>query len=867
MYRWLVPLGLLVLIGCAARSLFGAAFWYSDDGLLHVLRAFAFDQTIQQGVVYPRWVDDLAFGLGYPIFNFYPPLAAYGIETGHLLGLDFVGAFKFAAALSVALAAVGAYTLGAELFPDAKRAAGMLTAIAFVGFPYFLIDLYTRGAIAELLAMALLPWTVWAVRRTLTAPTISATILTALLLALMLLAHSLTLVVAAPILAVFGGIAIPRAPDRRRAAIHLAGAIILGAGLSAFYWLPFAAELALVRMGRNGVPLGAVFPDHFLQPSALIQTSPLYQFGNPPFPLGLAPVLLGACGWLGAFIAGKRMSSRAFVIACGGIAVLGSLALIEPARDVWLALPGALMLQYPWRIQVILGLAFAILIGSLANWFALWRRLGILAWALCAGGLGGAVFATLTPLEIFLPSAAPTLGQLARFEARTKFIGTTTWGEYLPASFRVTNLATWRAPRASVARATMTLTRYEATRREMTITTTEPISISLRAFYFPDWRATIDGQPARAYANTALGLLATEVPAGTHRVAFELGDTAPRQIGIGVTVLAAILGGGLLAFAFRRREADARAPAFAALLAFAVFAIPAGVALAAPPRDLQTLRVGVSPALELIGVRVDGAPLRDDAWRVSDLRGELDVRLYWHVRDATQDQPLTWRLVDARGAIAATRAQLSRYGTGFAASWFANELVEDRITLALAGLRPGRYQLQVAWGDAREFLPLTQIELARGGTATAAQPAFTPIHARIGEKIRLAGFVAPDALTAGAPFSLTLFWQADENVYDDFTAFVQVLDADGNAVAKHDSVPGGGLASPFLWSPGEWIADRIVLRVPRDLKPGLYRVIVGMYHYPELDRLPVTNVAGERVEDDVIELGVFPLRGGDGSQP
>jgi hypothetical protein len=76
---------------------------------------------------------------------------------------------------------------------------------------------------------------------------------------------------------------------------------------------------------------------------------------------------------------------------------------------------------------------------------------------------------------------------------------------------------------------------------------------------------------------------------------------------------------------------------------------------------------------------------------------------------------------------------------------------------------------------------------------------------------------------------------------------------------KFDSVPGGGLNSPFLWIPGQTIPDRVVLNLPNDLKPGKYTLIVGMYHYPEVERLPVTYPTGEQSPDDVVELGQFEI--------
>ncbi len=881
MRRWIPFAFLIALTGLAARPLWELSFYYSDDGLLRLSHAFALDEMIRQGMLYPRWLNDLAFGLGYPLFNYYPPLSTYLIESFHLLGFDFVTALKIAFSAMIAIAALGAYALGAEIFRDARRenarALGVLTAVGYVCFPYLLTDIYTRGVSTEALGLVLLPWVVWSLRRAITAPAISAIILAAIFLALLMLAHILTLAIAAPVIILYVILELRELRDfsvcvgrpfgfaQGRLGVVVA-AISIAAGLTAFYWLPFIAELSLVRIGRGGVPIGAVFPDHFLKLSDLVQTSWLYQYTSAPFALGLVPIVLGALAFAIALAARKPMPARATIIFFGVVAFVAALAMSELARDLWLAVPFALMIQYPWRVSVLISLGVAVSVNALAliprqfNLSA--RQAGILQFTLIATIAGVMIFAglgNLAPQEIFLPDNAPTLAHIARYEASSKFIGATTWGEYLPATFRVRDLATYRAPQTNAPRATIALTRYDAARREMSVSASEPISLSLRAFYFPDWRVTIDDQAAVAYANTPQGLLAVDVPAGDHRVAFVQSDTPPRQIGATLSIASLLTLIGLIALALRRRESDARAIIGLIALLGALFTPIAFTALTAPLRDLQTTRVTVSPALDMIGVRVENARWESDAWRVSEPTRSLRLRAYWHVKASAQDKPLTWRLVDEAGKVWASREQMPRYGTGYAASWVANEIVEDAYDLPVAAIALGRYQLQVASADARGFVPVGVIAFARGVASSADPRIAHSLNARIGQKIRLLGYDTPPKLIPGSRFPLTLFWQTDENVYDDYTVFVQLLDAQGVAILKYDSVPGGGLNSPFLWVPGETIVDRVALNLPDDLKPGKYSVIVGMYHYPELERLPVTYPTGEQSPDDVIELGQFEI--------
>ena len=320
--RRFLPVFLLVsLIGIAAYPLWTPGqLFYTDDGLLHLFRAFALDRTIHAGVAYPRWVLDLAYGLGYPIFNFYPPLAAYMVEALHLIGAGFPEALNGAFIGIVALAAFGAYAMGTELCAgerDAKTAA-ILTAVVYIFFPYFIINIYIRGALAEALAMAILPWLVWSLHRLLIGQTLGSLVLTATMLTALLLAHSMTLLIVAPILGLYTLWQLTRIPaaTRLRAFRLLGISALLSMGLGAFYWLPFISELPLVKMGAGIEAVRGFFqsPVHFLPLTLLIQSSPLYQYGSAPFALGLVAVIFSVLAIVVALAAGKRYKQWGSII-------------------------------------------------------------------------------------------------------------------------------------------------------------------------------------------------------------------------------------------------------------------------------------------------------------------------------------------------------------------------------------------------------------------------------------------------------------------------------------------------------------------------------------------------------------------------
>jgi hypothetical protein len=83
------------------------------------------------------------------------------------------------------------------------------------------------------------------------------------------------------------------------------------------------------------------------------------------------------------------------------------------------------------------------------------------------------------------------------------------------------------------------------------------------------------------------------------------------------------------------------------------------------------------------------------------------------------------------------------------------------------------------------------------------------------------------------------------------TVFRQVLSAEGQVVAQADSEPNRGLYPTTAWRPGEVVSDAQELVLPIDLPEGEYTILVGMYHWPDMERLAVTS-GGDPGQDAII---------------
>lgn len=877
MRRWIPAFVLAALAAVAARPLWSVQFLFSYDAPLHLFRLFALDLTLRQGVIYPRWLLDLAYGYGYPIFDFYPPFAAYTAETLHLLGLGFAGAVKASFTFGIIAALSGAYRLGVELFPgeNHSKAVGVLTAAAYVFFPYFMVGLYTRGALAEVLAVAFLPWIIWSLRRAIRHQTAGAVTLLALLLAILVVTHSLTALICTPLFGAFLVLELRHMPSRRTRACAAAGlSAMLAAALAAFYWLPFLDELRLVRMGAGMDILSDIFESNFLKPEAVIQPSIVYDYGGPPVPLGLAAMVIGAFVILGALVFGPRLRGRSTILFFGGVAALATIAVTEPARELWLVIPLSNMVQSVWRVELLANLGISVVIGSLplvisaalenqkssARFSGTATELTALAAsALTVVVLLWTTLGNLAPAEILLPNDVFDLAHLARFEVSGASPGTTTFGEYMPRAAQAPDLLSYVAQGTGIASSTapdIELLQHNGMEWELEVSTPAPVSIPFRLFFFPDRSAAVDGVPTSLHSSTPLGLLTVDVPAGTHRVQISAASTPARQIGEAVSILAALVAAGLIVFACWRREPGAWMLLILAGSLLLVILLPLLAALTAQPLPLEKKYVPVSPGYSLIGVTIDRGRLDTGTWRVSDPIDHLHIRAYWEVNTSgIATSPLVWRLADGSGRVWAQRAQLPRYGTAPQQTWVAREIVEDAYDLPLSAPVPsGSYFLQVSAFAGTNFVNAGSITLgAASGPAAAVPPApENPVNAFFGNQIRLVGFDAPATALSGGQYGLTLYWVAEGDIIRDYTASVQLLAPDGKLAAQHDSITGEGLNPTSLWVPGEPVAERRQIELPAGLRPGTYTLIALMYDLKDLKRLGVSTEAGPSSDNAVV---------------
>lgn len=803
-------------------------FWASHDGVFHLYRVVELGRLARLGEIVPGWLPTFAAGYGYPIFNYYPPLAFVPSTLASLAGLGPVDAFKLSLALPIFLSALGAYLLGRDLFKD--RLAGWLIAVAYVYAPYRFYDTYMRASPSGAWVFPFMPLLLWSIGRA-AAGSRRQLALSALWLALLVLAHNVTALFFLPVALVWAAGAIWTQADRRAATLRVASGLALGLAVGAGYWIPTLAEAGWVSTSNFNSP--EYLPQsHLVSLADLVDVTPLYDHTQPMLKygfvqLGVALAGLAAWPWLG-----RRRAVVAFGAAVTIVVALLQTPILEP---IW-SLPLLSYIQRPSRLLAIGALGTALMAGGASALGPLFRLYAPLAGAaLVISGL-----AWLAPFPLAPADTSLTEGSQLRSEADSGIIGTTSAAEYLPVWARGGFVAPnegYARPFGTAGDEPFRVRVIEAGAIDSTVRVQSERGgpLRLHSFYFPGWTASIDGAPAPVYPSSTVALLTVDVPPGEHTVAFRFEPTQLRRLTAWISALS-VIGALILLLGWRAGLAVTAAGAL----------LWAGGPWQIRQRDAASWSA-IQPAEQSATLDLAGG-----RWRVAE--GGIEADLFWLSRaEAGPDGRIGLRLVDDRGVIAERWAR-PLLGASPPPAWTQNELVrEQRIIDLPPDFEGGLVRLQLAAVDGWRDLagPL----LAGRGRPSAPPPEH-PSGVNFDGKVILTGydltanggsgvrFPSPAGAVTFLPgdtLHLRLLWQPLDDFDDSYTVFVHLIGPDGRRYDQRDHQPDDGFRSTATWQRAIPVEDHYTLGLPVGAPPGAYRIEVGLYRTADEERLSLAG--------------------------
>ncbi|MFN8458097.1 MAG: 6-pyruvoyl-tetrahydropterin synthase-related protein [Anaerolineae bacterium] len=380
-YFWLTLLLSLPAIGPLLQP---GYFWGAHDARHAVYFLYEFDRAIQDGMWYPRWSPDFAFGYGYPFFNVYSPLPFYLGEVFHLGGLDIVASIKVVFGLSAILSGLSMYFFAKHLL---GRPAALIASLVYVYAPYHLYDLYVRADLAESAAFVFVPLVLWTFYEAINQPRLSTILWRALFYAGLMLTHSLSAFILAALMGLYVAYMMlwqifktvqlpirvrnlsPLIPLILKLGLPSLFVLLLGLGLSSIYFLPALIEARYVRTDQWFGGRFA-FGDDFVELFQLF--SPRWGFGasipgpddNTGFQIGLAALILFVLSFL--IVPRLTNSSLRRTLHFFQATTLLMAFLTTPLSGfIYQILPLAQLIQFPWRLLVVVVPFISVLAGAI----------------------------------------------------------------------------------------------------------------------------------------------------------------------------------------------------------------------------------------------------------------------------------------------------------------------------------------------------------------------------------------------------------------------------------------------------------------------------------------------------------------------
>jgi len=266
------PLLIILLLSIPAILALLVPGFYGASDDLHIAWLQQMDKVIREGQIPPRFVPDLSYGFGYPLFNFVFPLPFYIAEVFHLLGFSLVDSIKILFGLSLPLSGYFMYKLLKEYAGVLLSLAG---AVVYIYTPYRSTDIYVRGAIGEIVAFVFLPLIILAVLK-ITQKSKRGKCWVGILglsTAALVMSHNIMAYMFFPFVLLFVVVKLFSSHSPRlQIFLKILAGLILGLLISVYFWLPAIVESSLLKYDTI-----FNFKDHFPTIKQLI--TPYFGYG------------------------------------------------------------------------------------------------------------------------------------------------------------------------------------------------------------------------------------------------------------------------------------------------------------------------------------------------------------------------------------------------------------------------------------------------------------------------------------------------------------------------------------------------------------------------------------------------------------
>ncbi len=279
------------------------------------------------------------------------------------------------------------------------------------------------------------------------------------------------------------------------------------------------------------------------------------------------------------------------------------------------------------------------------------------------------------------------------------------------------------------------------------------------------------------------------------------------------------------------------------------------------PAGVRRLNVNYDGQMMLLGYELESKTVR---------RGQhLGLTLYWQsLVEMERDWSVYVHLFGRQDEPVGEEDTYPGLGNYPTSQWRAGDIVRDtyQVLVQPTARAPTRCRIDVGLYDLETMKPLPSYDeqgqpVSHPAIEAVKIDTWVPPHYEIGEpvhfdlegQVTLIGYKLDEsAIERGGEFKVALYWQAEQEMSEDYTVFVHLLDGQDTIRAQHDGPPMEGDYPTTFWEAGEVVKDEHVLTVDEDASPGRYQLVVGMYRPADGRRLALVDGEGQILDDKMV---------------
>lgn len=517
--------------------------YQTHDSEFHVIRAMHFTNELVSGQFPVRIAPQLAYGYGYPVFNFFYPLPNYVTALFQIVGFTTVTSWKLMQILVTFTSLVIFYIWMKQHF-DSKSSLVATTLFALA--PFRIVMLYVTGQIGGyygLLFASLIGLGLYKLfQNPSTTKNKTGSIIVSIGIAGLITSHLLSVIIFfIPLFAYF--LYLLKTQYSLKKITQLTFSVLLGIGLSAFYFIPFMLEKSWITLGNT---ILIDYTDHFVSLKQLLYspwgygTSVAGTADTMSFQVGFALLLV-------LVVATVQILKKIFVqkkkelFSVGLICVLLILVfLMTPAAaPFWQVIIPIQLIQFPWRL-----LASVLLVGSVLTAWSVFQVAGKKQYLYIAV----LILLNLLNIRNYLHPWPLNWKTDVQLMQQKEYFGSTdiSW-ELMP----VTATKTPHEPVEAVTNATQSgvvITNVshptKGTIKEViSFTATQSATLDLSVWDLPVWKLKVNNQEV-THQTSDTGTILVPIDADSHTVELQLVKTATQKwsdflslVSLGVLIL------------------------------------------------------------------------------------------------------------------------------------------------------------------------------------------------------------------------------------------------------------------------------------------------------------------------------------------